>query len=315
MRVAVAFPGQGSQKKGMGQDFAAQFQEARETFDEASQALGFNLRDLCFEDDPRLALTEYQQPAILCVEVAMWRSLAARFGLEPVVLAGHSLGEYAALVVAGAVAFDKALALVRERGRLMQETVPTGEGAMLAIIAKPVNRDVVLQIAASTGVDLANDNAPDQVVISGAKEQIDAAVRLLKANEDFGRFKAIPLRVSAPFHSRMMQPAADKFRTLLDRSANDASKATIVASNATGRMHEGSSQALVDAMAGQIAGTVLWRDNMEILRASSLPVFEIGPGRPLRGFFAAAGISSSSISTVEQAHTILGDRLGSGSTT
>lgn len=307
MDVAIAFPGQGSQKRGMGEDFAAEFPIARKTFEEASDALGFDLASLCFEEDERLARTEFQQPAILAVEIAMWRALSETFGLRASVLAGHSLGEYTALTVAGALPFAKALTLVRERGRLMQEAVPVGEGAMVAIIAKPLAYETLCDEATRSGVDVANDNDPNQAVLSGARAAVDAAIAALKEREDFGRFKAIPLRVSAPFHSRHMHEAAEKLRPYLEEAtgAGDCKSAGIVASNATGTFHRAEASAICEAMVQQMGHTVRWRENMQLLAKAKTRVLEIGPGRPLRGFLAAAGIESASISTVAQAREAL----------
>jgi malonyl CoA-acyl carrier protein transacylase len=314
LRIAVALPGQGSQKVGMGRDFCETFAVAREVFDEASEVLALDLRALCFHDDPRLAETEFQQPAILAVEVAMVRSLVAAYGIEVAIAAGHSLGEYTALTVMGALPFDVALELVRRRGALMQQAVPLGRGGMTAIIASPVDRDILAEVAARGGVDIANDNSPDQAVLAGPLEALEQTVALLREESAFGRFRPIPLRVSAPFHSRMMRPAAEHFRPWLEEACarGEAPRAAAVASNATGVFHSGTCADLVDGLARQMATTVRWRENMELLRAARLPVFEIGPGRPLRGFLAAAAIESDSISSIEQAREAFEDAGASG---
>src|SRR6516164_5095870 len=165
--TTVVFPGQGSQRAGMGRDFDERFGASRRAFEEASEALRLDVRSLCFSPDERLGLTEYAQPAILATEIAMLRGLAEGFGIRPDRFGGHSLGEYAALVAAGVIPFADAVRIVRERGRLMQETVPAGEGRMTAIIAEPIDLAVVQRALDGVAVNLANDNSPSQVVISG----------------------------------------------------------------------------------------------------------------------------------------------------
>lgn len=308
MKAVAAFPGQGCQKAGMGRDFHDASPEARAVFEEASQTLGLDMQALCFETDERLALTEYQQPAILTVEIAILRYLEASFDLQFERVGGHSLGEYAALVAAGLMPLGAALNLVRERGRLMQEAVPPGQGAMAAVLAKSgeqLDRPAIIELAARFDVDVANDNAPNQLVLSGKTESIDAALAAVSEDPALGKTRAIRLRVSAPFHSRWMKPVASAFQPILTDSADswDLSKAPQVTSNTSGGLHQPSADAVISALTTQITATVRWTENMQALAEPGLPIFEIGPGRPLRGFFAAAGIGCRSISTIEQARS------------
>ena len=204
--IAFLFPGQGSQLSGMGKLLAAQFAEARQTFEEADEALGFPLSSLCFEGpDAELKRTENTQPALLAVSVAAWRVVQAG-GFRSALVAGHSLGEYSALVAAGSLAFTDALRLVRKRGRYMQEAVPEGAGAMAALLKLPEGQlDRILGEAAEGEiVTAANFNSPDQIVIAGDSAAVDRACELAKAA---GAKRAVRLQVSAPFHCPLMRPA------------------------------------------------------------------------------------------------------------
>ena len=175
MGTVVVFPGQGSQKQGMAEDFHEEFSESRAVFEEASTALNLDLRALCFAEDERLHLTEYTQPAILTAEIAMYRALVAHHGLEADRFGGHSLGEYTALVAAGAIGLRQAVQIVRERGRRMQQAVPSGRGAMAAIIQRDLDLEGLHTAIRGMAVDIANHNAPNQVVLSGTLEGVEAA--------------------------------------------------------------------------------------------------------------------------------------------
>ena len=174
--VVAVFPGQGSQRAGMGRDFAAAFPASMAAFEEASDALGIDMTALCFGRDPRLNLTEFTQPALLTVETAMMRVLVGEFGFAPTLFAGHSLGEYTALVAAGVMPLGQAVALVRERGRLMQQAVAPGVGAMAAVTQRRIDREALLGCLDGLCVDLANDNAPGQAVISGLAGDVAVAL-------------------------------------------------------------------------------------------------------------------------------------------
>lgn len=306
--TAVVFPGQGSQRVGMAQDFCAEFAESASVFDEASEALSLDLRALC-GDESRLSLTEYTQPAILVAEVAMFRALAAHFGLSAELFGGHSLGEYTALVVAGALPLGEAARLVRERGRRMQEAVPRGEGAMAAVIREGLDVDALRALAEGLVVDLANLNAPDQVVISGAAQDVREAIARVEASPALAGARAKLLDVSAPFHSRLMATIEPGFRDLLASSSAtwDASAARAVVSNYTGGFHTGQTADLIDALTRQISGGVRWMDNMAaLLAAGPGRVLEVGPNRPLRGFFRAVGAEVEAIFNLTTARRVLG---------
>src|SRR5215467_7488737 len=207
--IAFLFPGQGSQAVGMGKELAENHAVARQTFEEADDALGYPLSQLCFEGpEEKLKLTEITQPAILTASVAAWRVLDEK-GLKPDYVAGHSLGEYSAHVAAGTLPFADAVRTVRNRGKYMQEAVPVGVGAMAAILGFSLDKvsDVCNQAAQGQVCQAANINSLDQIVISGHTEAVERAVKLAT---DWGAKKAVRLPVSAPFHCSLMQPAQDR---------------------------------------------------------------------------------------------------------
>jgi [acyl-carrier-protein] S-malonyltransferase len=291
--VAVVFPGQGSQRAGMGRDFCERFAVARDVFVEASDALGLDLRAICFAQDPpdpRLDRTEFTQPAILATEIAMLRALKEESGLAPTYFGGHSLGEYTALCAAGVLPLDVAVRVVRRRGALMQAAVPAGEGAMIALSAP---RIAARDLAADFGVDIdvANRNSPDQVVLSGAASAIDQAAQ--RAEEGLPDFKpdVVRLNVSAPFHSRAMRVIEPELGgALMEHAARiNPSHAYVVTSNLTGAFHKPELAPLVASLVGQASGGVDWIANMHALARVAKTIYEVGPNRPLRGFFRAIG--------------------------
>jgi [acyl-carrier-protein] S-malonyltransferase/trans-AT polyketide synthase/acyltransferase/oxidoreductase domain-containing protein len=286
--LAFVYPGQGSQKVGMGRDFHDAYEIARRTFEEASEALSLDVATLCFTDDTNLALTEFAQPAILATEIAMTGVLRER-GAAPTHFAGHSLGEYTALVAAGALPFDHALRLVRERGRLMQSAVPVGEGGMTAVTRAELDLGAIESAIDGLVVDVANHNSPEQVVISGRAADLRVAESRIVA-------KLTPLAVSAPFHSRMMRPIEEPFRAVLPVSWGDA---RAVLSNFTGTWHTTDP---TDALVRQISGRVRWVDNMRALEG--MRVVEVGPSRPLRAFFRAMGVAIDSVTNVTTAERL-----------
>lgn len=271
--VAFLFPGQGSQAVGMGVDLCNEFAVARELFAEADDALGFALSRIV-RDGPaeELTLTANAQPAILLVSIAAYRAL----GLEPAAVAGHSLGEYSALVAAGALAFGDAIRLVHARGRYMQEAVPPGAGAMLALLgAEP--EAVRAAIAAEPGiVDIANVNAPGQLVIAGERE---AARRVAAAAGG----KTVELPVSAPFHCRLMQPAEDRLRDDLARVP--IADPRIPFYNNVDAVRVTTADAVRDGLIRQVSRTVRWTECVQALVAGEriTTVVEVGPGAVLSG--------------------------------
>lgn len=279
--LAFLFPGQGSQFSGMGKLLAEQYVTAQQAFEEADSALGFALSRLCFDGpDEELKKTENTQPALLGVSIAAYRVLAEH-GIRPRLVAGHSLGEYSALVVADSLDFGDALRLVRKRGRYMQEAVPQGVGAMAALLKLPEGKlDQILEEAAQGEiVSAANLNSPDQVVIAGHAKAVDRAMQLAKAA---GAKRAILLPVSAPFHCALMRPAQERLQADLDSTRfGDLSFPLInnwQASEIT--TGEEARQGLYE----QIPNPVRWTDTIRQLASRGIKrVVEVGPGSVLLG--------------------------------
>lgn len=303
--TAVVFPGQGSQRPGMGADFCEAFACAREVFDEVSDALDLDMRTLCFTEDARLNLTEFTQPAILTVEMAMWRVLR-ELGHEASMFAGHSLGEYSALCAAGVLPVGVAAKVVRQRGALMQAAVPVGVGRMVVVQLRQIGTITGLLKLRRLDVDIANHNSPNQVVLSGTAEQVERSCQQLR--ELFGaEVELIQLNVSAPFHSKLMQTIEEPLRAALTEAlaGRDVSAARQVTSNLTGTFHTGEAADLIDALTRQASSTVRWVANMRAL-AGAGDVLEVGPNRPLRGFFKAVGKDVTAVTSLRAA-----ERLGS----
>jgi [acyl-carrier-protein] S-malonyltransferase/trans-AT polyketide synthase/acyltransferase/oxidoreductase domain-containing protein len=296
-RLAIVFPGQGSQRAGMARDFCDSFATSRAVFAEASEALSLDVAALCFSEDPRLDLTEFTQPAILTAEIAMLRALQSEFGVSASVFGGHSLGEFTALCAAGAIPFDVAVRLVRRRGALMQAAVPAGEGAMVAVCGVGVARLDLAAAVGAEGVDVANENSPDQVVLSGPAATMERACDRARELAQGLDVEFVPLTVSAPFHSRRMKGVEVEFRRALDEAAPTfaSERSTAVTSNFGGGFHTGRATDLLDGLEHQIAGTVRWVDNMRALAGAADRILEVGPGRPLRGFFKSLGVEVTSI--------------------
>ncbi|MEC8192922.1 MAG: ACP S-malonyltransferase [Myxococcota bacterium] len=288
MKTIIVFPGQGSQRVGMASDFYEHHAAARAVFEEASDALNYDVARLCFDDHERIHLTEFTQPAIVTAEIAMYRALQDQYGLTGEAFAGHSLGEYAALVAAGVISLRSAVRIVRERGRQMQQAVPEGIGAMAAIILPDLPVALLEECLEGLRADIANHNAPNQVVISGEAGDVQTATERFQDHEAGMRAKVRFLSVSAPFHSRLMQGIEPGFQAVLYDAATHwaCERSTVVASNTTGGFHDGSTAGLVERLTCQISGTVRWVDNMTTLcNTNPSRILEIGPGRPLRGFF------------------------------
>jgi [acyl-carrier-protein] S-malonyltransferase len=279
--IALIFPGQGSQAVGMGSKFGAAFADCRRLFDRAGELLGYDLARLCREGPAeRLNLTEYTQPALLAASTCAFMR-AREAGLAPQMVAGHSLGEYTALVAAGCLDFETALILVRNRGRYMQEAVPPGVGAMAAILG--LDQDTVAAVcreAAAGGVVApANINSPVQIVIAGQKAAVESAMQLALAR---GAKRALPLAVSVPSHCALMEPAARRLSADLAQTRfNDAAVPVVV--NVSARpLREAA--ALKQALVEQLAAPVQWIEMIRTMAAAGVGTFiEVGPGTVLSG--------------------------------
>jgi [acyl-carrier-protein] S-malonyltransferase len=280
-KTAFIFPGQGAQYAGMGREAFEKFPAARAAFEEADAALGFSVSKLCFEGpEEELRLTENTQPAILTVSVALLRVLEER-GVRPDFVAGHSLGEYSALVAAGALGLADAVRLVRRRGRYMQEAVPVGMGGMAAILGldSAAVEAVCARAAEGQLVRPANLNSPGQVVIAGHREAVERAVIFAK---EAGAKRAIALAVSAPFHCALLEPAAVRLAEDLDALRFDDLKCPLVA-NVDARAIRTGSEAR-DALKRQVARPVRWSESVQVMCDGGVRTFvEIGPGKVLLG--------------------------------
>jgi [acyl-carrier-protein] S-malonyltransferase len=279
--IAFVFPGQGSQKAGMGQALAEAFPICRQTFEEADAALGWPLSRLCFSGpEDELGLTMNTQPATLAVSIAAYRLLASR-GLAPSFVAGHSLGEYSANVAAGTFSFADALTTVHRRGRYMQEAVPVGTGAMAAILG--LDADAVREVCRDAGqgeiVSPANMNGGGQVVIAGSAAAVARASELAKSR---GARRVIPLQVSAPFHCALMKPAEDRLAPELRALAvHDPSMPIVANVDATPKRD---ARAAVEALVAQVSAPVRWEDVVGRLASEGVTTYvEVGPGTALSG--------------------------------
>jgi [acyl-carrier-protein] S-malonyltransferase len=281
MPIAFLFPGQGSQAVGMGKGFYQASPAAKAVFEEANDALGLDLARLAFEGpEADLALTANTQPAVLAVSVAA-AAVCAERGLTPQFAAGHSLGEYSALVVAGALTFRDAVRVVRQRGEFMQAAVPVGVGAMAAIMGLelPAVEAVCAEAGQGQVVDVANVNSPQQIVIAGHRAAVERAVALASGR---GGRKSVMLPVSAPFHCRLMAPAAERLAGELQGLAISDPRIP-VARNVDGRLTRTAAE-VTPALLGQVASPVRWTDCVQRLAREGATTFvEVGPGRVLTG--------------------------------
>jgi [acyl-carrier-protein] S-malonyltransferase len=297
--LAFLFPGQGSQAIGMGKELADKYPIARQTFEEADEALGSKLSQLCFEGpEDQLRLTEITQPAILTVSVAAWRILNEK-GLKPGFVAGHSLGEYSAYVAAGTMSFADAVRTVRRRGKYMQEAVPLGVGAMAAILGMEYEKVTAVCRDAAQGeiCEPANINSPEQVVISGHTTAVERATKLA---DERGAKRAKVLAVSAPFHCSLMKPAQDRLATDLS-SITFRNPATPVVCNADAALVDDADRSR-DALIRQVTAAVKWEQSMRLLIAQGVQTFvEVGPGKVLCGLMRQIDRSKACVNVVDEA--------------
>jgi [acyl-carrier-protein] S-malonyltransferase len=280
MRLACLFPGQGSQSVGMGRSFHDSSETARGIFRHADEILGYKLSRLCFEGpEDELKLTQNTQPALLVVSHIAFTLL----GRDPVLAAGHSLGEYSALVAAGAIRFEDAVLLVHKRGKYMQDAVPVGQGAMAAVLGAAYDElSAALGRVKSGVVQIANWNSQEQIVIAGHKEAVEEALKIAKPP------RSVMLPVSAPFHSSLMKSAEDRLAVDLDRTDFRDPRFPIV-TNVDARIIRTGAEAR-DALKRQVSRPVLWFKSMERLAGESLDVFvELGSGKVLIGLLKRIG--------------------------
>lgn len=281
-KIAFLFPGQGSQTVGMGQALAAKDQSVSETFKKADEVLGESLSSLIFEGpQEKLTLTTNAQPALLTTSIAVLNYFS-QFGIKPDYTAGHSLGEYSALVASGALSFEDAVYAVRKRGEFMEEAVPNGEGTMAAVLG--MDREKLMDVTETVSaegypVQLANLNCPGQIVISGSRKGVEEASA--KAKEG-GAKRVIPLDVSGPFHSSLMKPAAERFEAVLDSiSLNNANVPVI--GNVTAEPMSDAAE-IKKRLIEQLYSPVLWEDSVAKMLELGVDTFiEIGPGKVLSG--------------------------------
>jgi len=284
LTYAVVFPGQGAQEVGMGKTLYNNFDAAKSVFDCADEALGFKLSDIIFEGpESELQKTAYTQPAILTMSIAVFRTLTINMGLKitPDYMAGHSLGEYTALVASGALSLEEGVRLVHLRGELMQEAVPLGEGTMAAILGLPSEEVISLcnEASGSKVCQAANFNSPGQTVISGHREAVEKALTIAKQR---GAKRAVMLKVSAPFHSQLLKPVAPKLREAAGKCALSRPACPIVANFSAKAVLD--REEIIHALAEQTYMPVLWSDSIFYMRENGIKSFlEIGPGKVLSG--------------------------------
>lgn len=282
MKIAFIFSGQGAQCSGMGKELYDQFECVRNVFDLADKALGFSIKDICFNDDERINETEYTQPAILTMSMAMY-ALASEKGIKADYVAGLSLGEYSALTASGVFNFEDAVCLVRKRGRFMTEAVPKGQGAMSAVLN--LDRDNIEKAceeasSESEKVWIANYNAPGQIVIAGNTVAVDKADKLVIEK---GAKRVVRLNVSGPFHTILLKPASDRLNSEL-KCININDMNIPVATNLTGDLIKDKSE-IIDILTKQVMNPVRWEETINKFISLGVDTFiELGPGKALCSF-------------------------------
>lgn len=297
--IAFLFPGQGSQIVGMGKELAEKYPVAKRTFEEADEALGYKISQLCFEGpEDQLKLTEITQPAILTASVAAWRVLNEK-GIKPALVAGHSLGEYSAHVAAGTLSFADAVRTVRNRGKYMQEAVPVGMGGMAAILGMDIEKvtAVCADAAQSEVCSPANINSPEQIAISGHAGAVERARKLA---EERGVKRAIALAVSAPFHSSLMKPAQDRLAQDLNAIQFNNPLVPVVCNVDAAEVMSGA--ASKDALIRQVTGAVRWVDCMKLMISKNINTYvEVGPGKVLCGLMRQIDRSKTCMNVGDEA--------------
>lgn len=301
-KIAVVFPGQGSQRPGMACDFYQNFTAAKEVFKVASATLGVDVLELC-SSERVLTQTELMQPAILTAEIAMFNVLEELISEKPAYFAGHSLGEYTALVAAGVIPFVDALKIVQGRGELMQSAVAEGSGTMAALICQEIENTDYRKIIENAGAEVANFNSPNQVVISGMNESIASCIEKLESL--YPEMRCIRLDVSMPFHCSLMsrvEVELEKYLRVFE-ARMQPSKAAVVLSNLQGGFYK--PEDLIPNLVKQISGCVHWTKNIESLMAVSDEVIEIGPNKVLGRLFKDSGFPIKSILNLKSLHRTL----------
>jgi len=306
-KIAFVFPGQGAQAVGMGKDAYDSIEAAQSVYDRADEVLGFSLSELIFEGpDTELKKTVNTQPALLTTSVAYYEALKSK-GITPDFVAGHSLGEYSALVVAGVLSFDDAVAIVRARGQYMEEAVPNGQGAMAAVLG--LERDALAALCALVSaeagvVELANVNCPGQIVVSGSKEGVDGIVA---RGKEAGAKRVLPLEVSGPFHSSLMKPAAAKLGDTLASVVMKDASVPVIANVTAQSVTE--AEEIRKLLVEQVFSPVLWEDSVRYLIDQGVDTFiEIGSGSVLAGLIKKID-KSVRIVSVNSLETLEGDLL------
>jgi [acyl-carrier-protein] S-malonyltransferase len=309
VKTVFLFPGQGSQQVGMGRELYENFPEARAVFEEAGRALGYDLANLCFNGPAeKLTLTEHAQPAIMTTSMAT-AAVLQKSGVKPDYAAGHSLGEYSAVVYAGGLSLEQGVRTVRLRGELMSRAVPAGEGAMAAIIGLSVEQvsDICREVSGT--VDVANMNSPSQVVISGSREAVEKAGR--RAGVEGAKRVAV-LEVSGPFHSRLMKPVEDRFRPHLENSGIKDLDIPVVA-NVDARPHRQAGE-VINSLVSQITSPVRWTETLRYLSGEGVGMaVEVGPKKVLAGLMKRTAPEIKTMTTDGLVETVAaGDYLVDG---
>lgn len=300
-KTAFIFPGQGAQKAGMGKDFYEKFNTAKQVYDQASEWLDLDMKELCFEENERLNLTEYTQAALVTTCLAI-EKVVEEHGIFPDVTAGLSLGEYCAIEAAGGMRLKDAITTVRRRGILMEQAVPAGQGIMVAVLGMEAE-SIEKVIDSIEGVNIANYNCPGQIVISGKKEAVSMASERLK---EAGAKRVLPLNVSGPFHSDLLKEAGGELKKVLEKVTLFSLKIPYV-TNVTAQYITDIS-GTKELLEKQISSSVRWQQSMEKMIASGVDTFiEIGPGKTLAGFLKKIdrSVTVYNIQTVEDLDKIL----------